>query len=176
MYRGGMVPEVALFHSLNIRDETLVMDFIIIFLTHITSIVGRATTCSNASCTSPVHAVYQTLHIVLRQPVPLLHQKPSEISTSTVNIQARLDHSTQLIPHVLDGIQYHIPPCFHAKPPDFPRLIGPRGYVVAVGMCPRSWHGGVGRCRLGAMHLAPWSVCRVQPLAVGSRQCSDFLS
>ena len=21
----------------------------------------------------------------------------------------------------------HIPPCFHAKPPDFPRLIGPRG-------------------------------------------------
>ena len=22
----------------------------------------------------------------------------------------------------------HIPPCFHANPPDFPRLIGPRGY------------------------------------------------
>ena len=47
---------------------------------------------------------HQTLHIVMRQPVSLPHQKPSESSTSTVNIQARLDRSTQLIPHVLDGI------------------------------------------------------------------------
>ena len=32
--QGGMVPKVALFHSWNIRDETLVMDFIIILLTY----------------------------------------------------------------------------------------------------------------------------------------------
>ena len=24
----------------------------------------------------------------------------------------------------------HIPPCFHANPPDFPRLIGPRALVI----------------------------------------------
>ena len=24
----------------------------------------------------------------------------------------------------------HIPPCFHDKPPDFPRLIGPRGTIL----------------------------------------------
>ena len=25
-----------------------------------------------------------------------------------------------------------IPPCYHAKPPDFPRLIGPRGIVACL--------------------------------------------
>ena len=24
---------------------------------------------------------------------------------------------------------FHIPPCFHVNPPDFPRLIGPRAFV-----------------------------------------------
>ena len=24
----------------------------------------------------------------------------------------------------------HIPPCYHANPPDFPRLLGPREYVT----------------------------------------------
>ena len=28
----------------------------------------------------------------------------------------------------------HIPPCFHAKPPDFPRLLEPREYILA-----KSW-------------------------------------
>ena len=37
-------------------------------------------------------------------------------------------------------------------------------YVVAVGMRPRSWRGGVGRCRLGAMRLAPWSGCRISSM------------
>ena len=27
----------------------------------------------------------------------------------------------------------HIPPCYHANPPDFPRLIGPRDIVVTQG-------------------------------------------
>ena len=40
----------------------------------------------------------------------------------------------------------HIPPCFHAKPPDFPRLIGPRvttsviyilGPILFLGFIPK---------------------------------------